>query len=252
MHTLSVFTGSIAQNTTLGTLPAIVDQAVQTVSNRIQPFQDRQVLAAFGGGTAITQLVIDSPTLNQSGRPNIYPLDSGTPGGLLPAMMVTNNDGPLLPAREQVGLLVSHAGAGTDTLYGALWHSKAPVNKPAGRYKTIKLTTTGSGAAGAWVLHTLALTDALRTGRYKCIGLAVEGTNVLFGRLVFPDQVDRPGTIGNVDATTYMWPFFRNGNMGEFGQFTNDNIPQLELFSTGAMSGTVNVYMDIVWNNPIA
>lgn len=246
MHTVSVFSKSVAINTTLDTLTPIPDQVVTINNNAIVPFTDRRLLAGYVGGVGLTQALLSSPTLLQNGRPAIYPIDSGAIGGNLPATYRPMQRGLMLPGREQTSLLASHAGAGSDTITGVLFHT--PIFRPAPQvdYKTIPATATGALGNGAWSLLTFALTAGLARGRYTCVGMAVEGTNCLAARLVFPEQKERPGCLCTVDATLYEWDDYRYGNMGVFGDFDNDNLPQIEIFGVGVLSGTVNIYLDIV------
>lgn len=246
MHTLSVFSSSIAGSASNALISAIPDNVVTTQNNRIVPPVDRYVIAAIGGGTDMTMLFMDSPTLSQNGRPSIYPIDNGTFGGNLTPIMYSGKNGLSLPGREQVGLLSTNANVGAQTHFGALWHCERFREAPPGPYKTVQMTVTGSGGNLVWSLLTPQLTAGLKRGRYRCVGMAAQGTNLLFGRLVFPQQVDRPGCLCTADATTYQMDYFRNGNSGVFGDFDNDNLPQFEGFGNGALAGTIIIYMDII------
>lgn len=246
MHTVSAFTKSVAINAVLDTLTPVSDQIVTINNNAIVPFTDRRLLAMYAGGTALTQVLLSSPTLLQNGRPAVYPIDSGAIGGNLPATYRPMQHGLIIPGREQTSVLVSHAGAGSDQIAAMMFHTPSFKPAPPGPYKTIPATVTGALGNLTWSLLTFALTAGLKRGRYAVVGMAVEGVNVLAARLVFPQQVERPGCLGTVDATLYEWDDYRYGNMGLYGYMDNDNLPQIEIFGVGVLSGTVNIYLDII------
>lgn len=246
MHTVSAFTGSASGTLTNTVQPPIQDQIIATQNSAIFLMDDRKLLAAYGGGTGLLSTLLSSPTLLQNGYPAIYPIDSGALGGNLPATYRPMQNGLILPAREQIQVLINHTGAGPDQLATMLFHTKQFRNAPPGPFKTIQATATGANGNLVWSLLTMSLTQGLKRGRYACVGMAAQGTNLLAARLVFPQQVDRPGCMCTIDATLYEWDDYRYGNMGLYGVFDNDNLPQIECFGTGALSGTITIYLDII------
>lgn len=252
MHTLSLFTGSAAIAANNAVLPAIADSIVKVSNNRIVPDTDRQLLAGVAGGLGMSQIFLDSPTLLQNGRPSLYPIkNSAFPGTLLPVVNFGDR-GQTLPGREEVAVLTTNTNAGAQQHTAALWHARRFIPAPPGVVKTIQLTTTGALGNLVWSSPlALALTAGLKRGRYKVIGMAAEGANLAFARLILPQQNERPGCVCSVDSTTFQFPNFRNGAMGLYGEFDNDNLPYLEAFGIGVLSGTIIVNLDIIPNpNP--
>lgn len=247
MFTPTAFTLAASGTLSGSTVPAINDQIFNVQNSAFFFPTDRRLTHMYVGGTGLTDAALSSPSLLQNGNPYIYPIDSGAIGGNLPATYRPKNDGLIIPAREQVSLLASHTGAGPDTLLGIMFSTPQLRSKPTGPFKTIKATATGAGGNLVWSAPlTINLTSGLKKGRYTMVGMAAQGTNLIAARLIFPQQVERPGCLATVDAASYEWDDFRFGNNGPFGLFDNDNLPQLEAIGTGALSGTITIYFDYI------
>ena len=252
MHSLSIWTKSITAATANEAVTPLQDQIFNIQNNGYMFPQDRRLLCAYAGGVDITTMLVDSPTLSQNGNPAIYPLDTGALGGNLPAFYYPFPNGMTFPARESIRMLATNANVAAQQAVVMAFHTRQFRQAPPGPYKTIMATCTGAGGNLVWSSPlTLSLVSGLRRGRYVCVGLAADGTNLLGARLIFPDFVERPGCLCEVSSASYTDPYFRNGNIGVFGEFDNDNLPQLEAFGTGALSGTIRVFLDIV-NVPLA
>lgn len=246
MHTLYAYYASIVNNSTDALVTAIPDETVNVVDSRYQFQQQRRLLRAFAGVPNGTAVRIDAPSFSGFVRPVISPIDADTTlGGNLPPVMDFGDRALTIAAKENVGPLVTRAGAGAADCAVLLWASPAPRAAPSGPCYTVRGTSANTGAAGGWRLSTLTLDQALPAGRYAVIGLTIFGPNVLAGRLVFQGQVERPGVMANVDQTSWVYPSLRFGSMGLFGEFDNTAVPQLQLLSYGAMTTQV-ITMDLV------
>lgn len=246
MHLLSAFYGNdVASGVSDTVLAAVQDQALATQNSRIFPPMNRQLLAAFAGGTSLTIARLDSASLLLNGRPIIYPLDSGTAGGSLPGYIFYGDRGITLPGLEQIGVLVSRAVAAAADTYAFLWHTPRFVPAPGGPTKTIRCTSSVVFAEGTWTIGNLTFDTALSEGRYAVVGMAAQGTNMLAARLVFPQQVERPGVLGVDAVSQYVYPTWRMGNSGLYGVFQNYNPPQVEMLGVG-VGTTQEVYLDLI------
>lgn len=246
MHTLSAFfTASLASAAADIVIPAVQDQCLATQNSRIFPPTNRLLLAAFGAGDNLTIARLDSATLLLNGRPLIYPLDSGVAGGNLPGFAFYGDRGITLPGLEQIGVLGSRAVATAAAAFAGLWHTERFVPAPPGPTKTIRCTSAITFAAGTWTLGNLAFDTSLSNGTYAVVGMAAQGANALLSRLVFPQQVNRPGVIAVDAVAQYLLPTWRNGQSGLYGVFSNYNPPQVEFLGVGT-GGTQEVYLDIV------
>ena len=77
------------------------------------------------------------------------------------------------------------------------------------------------------------------------VGVSVVSATAVFGRLIFPAQTYRPGTLGCADEGENNFGYVRMGSMGELGQFDSIAQPQLEVFCTGADTAQT-VFMDCI------
>lgn len=246
MHQLTAYYASIANNSTDALVAAIADQTTNIVSSRYQFQQNRQIFQMFASVPNGTAVRLDAPSFNRLVRPVIDPIDAdATLGGNLPGMCDCGEDGPVIPKLENMGPLVTRAGAAATDCAILLWHRSQFVPKPPGKITTVRGTANCTGAAGAWALGQITFDQALPNGLYSVVGMRVTGANVLASRLSFMGQVDRPGCYANIDATAWSFPAFRFGRVGQFGTFTNTNPPQIECLAFGAIAAQV-VSLDLV------
>lgn len=246
MHTLTAFYGSITNNVTDTLVPAIADQIGTVMDQRYMFSRPRQLLQAFAGVPNGTAVRVDAPSFNGYIRPVINPIDAdATLGGNLPPLVQYNGRGVDLPSGENIGPLVTRAGAAAADCAILLWHTGGFRPAPSGKCLTVRATSSNTGASGGWRLQPLTFDQSLPNGTHAVIGMTAFGTNVLAARLVFPNQVERPGTLANVDQSSWVYPSLRFGSQGLFGQFNNLNPPQVELLSYGTMTTQV-YYFDLV------
>lgn len=251
MHTLSAFYASVALNTTDGVLAAIADQTVNVIDSRYQFQENRKLLRSFAGVPNGTAVRLSSPTWNRNFQPVIDPIDAdATLGGNLPPVVDYAGRGPTIPRLENMGPLVTRAGAGAADCCVLLWHTRNFIPAPPGEAVTIRCTANCTGAAGGWRLGTLVPDQALPNGNYTVVGMRVTGANVLASRLVLIGGSERPGVLANVDASSWIYPSLRFGLGGEMGRFSNTNLPQVECLGYGAIAAQV-VSLDLLPNGPM-
>lgn len=247
MHHLSAFfEAAVPINQTNRLLPAVLDPVFRVSAGRIMYPAARRLLGTQLLITDGTGGLYDYPSAFQFSRPVVYPIDTDVAVANLPAVDWRGEKGIVLPGLEDIGALISRAGAAAANVYGFNWTTERFVPASAGSIRTIRCTaaavTTG---AGSWALSALTFDQALPSGSYEVVGMAMEGANTLAGRLVFPGQVERPGTISNITAASWVFPNWRYGAAGRFGSFRNTNPPQLEVLGSGVTTTQV-VYLDIV------
>jgi hypothetical protein len=67
----------------------------------------------------------------------------------------------------------------------------------------------------------------------------------LSGRLIFEDQIDRPGGIGSSAADLNNEPMFLKGGLGVWGRFNSNRMPNVE-FLCNAADTAQEIYLDII------
>lgn len=111
--------------------------------------------------------------------------------------------------------------------------------------ETLLATGTTTVTAKKWSACTLTFSQALRAGTYAILGMKAMGATAIAARLIFANQGARPGCPAYVTESDIDNPVFRNGNLGMWGTFSHNNIPQLEVFADAADTAQ-QVYLDVV------
>lgn len=241
---LSAFFATMQAPQTVSVMAAVADQAYNTQNSRVFLPENRRLVAGFAGGVALTLAQLDSASLIQNGRPNIVPVDGDAAGGNLSAMMWSGDYGLTLPRLEQIGIMLTIVGVANSDMFGALWHTGGVNPAPISPVRTVHATAAATPAKGVWGLSQLTFDTQLAVGKYNVVGMTMYGANTLFGRLVFPNQVDRPGCLSSTAFTNYLLPYFRYGSQGIWGTFDNYNPPQIEVLGTGVPT-TQDVLLDL-------
>lgn len=248
MHHLLVFNNSAqAINTTLLAIPTVVDQVFSQFNvNNYVPQADMKILRVYARGLNGTEARLDTPILRPVGPPQIQPVDTAAAPPNLPP--INKYDGSALTwfKNDPLGILFSRAGAAPTQTSCAVWVADAmqpEVDAPARTVLAtgnVTLTTTG------WVPVQLTFAQQLPPGRYRITGAAFQATGLLFGRLVIPNQLYRPGVLAQEAAGEYDHEWFRRGNFGTWGEFESFALPTCECFGFTAGAVTLNVYLDLV------
>lgn len=115
---------------------------------------------------------------------------------------------------------------------------------PAGVYRTLKATLSGSSTANQWSNFKLTFVDDIPVGRYAIIGADIPDSNVLAFRFVLPNTYLRPGGLGRPSTAV---PFLaqRKGALGVWGEFDHTLPPSVDLLTTAAITST-SIWLDVV------
>lgn len=240
MHHMAAF-GSDAFDGSAGlaTLPFIAEPVLRSVSNVLQLQEDWDLQASFIGGAAITQARINSASTRIRGFPQLIPMQAGSVGGSLPAINDMREQPLRLAARENVSVQVTNGGA-VHTL-GLLWLTPPNWgnNVNVRNLRWIRFTVSQVCVLFTWSQPgTIILDDTLEAGWYKVYGLATFQATALCSRLIFNNQVLRPGCLSVQTALQQPAKIF-NAGMGEYGQFESITPPQMETIANA--SATISV-----------
>lgn len=249
MFTLAGFYKSVALNAVYDSLNAAVDQSLTVSANNKYIFPLRfKVWQAAVMGNFVTAARLDAPSLRSLVLPQIYPVIVAAAPPDQPPVTWLGEYGPTLQVNEEVTIDVSHAGAGADDVFGAMFLSDQPSAAPGGPGYTLLGTATIVHVKGAWVLGALVLDQTLPSGRYAVVGFDAVSANAFLCRLVFPGLSQwRPGVVANAVYGRRSWADRnRFGRMGAWGEFMNTAQPQVEVFGHTAGSTAVTVLIDVV------
>ena len=232
--------GGTAQNYSAGlaTVPVIPDVLIRTQANIIQLSDDWQVFAAFMGGVGMLRFRLSSAQSRIRGYPNLSPLSAVALPGDLPKMADMKDNPIQLYNGENVTLQATNAGA--QTTFGALFMSREQLvfNQPPNGLRWISFTFPGAGIASSWSAPiNVVLDDDLEAGTYEVYGLRLDEATSYMGRLIFKDQVERPGCLANQAATERSQDSVIGG-MGLMGRFQSITPPFVEVVANASAALT--------------
>lgn len=232
--------GGAAQDYSAGlvTVPVISDGLIRTVNNVMQLSDNWQILAARLGGVGMLRARLSSARARLNGYPNLDPLDAAVLGGDLPGFADMRDHPIQLFDGENVTIQATNAGAQA-TAGGLFMTRQQPIyNQPPDGLRWISFTAAGTGTAYSWAPQVnVVLDDDLESGWYAVYGLRYYEATTILARLIFKDQVERPGCIANQTKTQQPADVF-NFSLGMFGKFQSITPPFIEVFTTTAAALT--------------
>lgn len=208
---------------------------------------------AWVNGATVTRARISAPRLRPITRPLIHPVDIGSPISS-PAIMDEFWRHPLaLNPVEEIQILVTKTSAVVETDVAAITVGDNQRNVPQGDMYVLRCTSTNGIVALTWQPGVLTADDTLQVGRYSIIGLHVVNATAQVARLIFPGapitgglpQI-RPGVLTIVNDSSLIWPWWRYGIQGEYGQFESFALPQTEVLGGAAPAAVTQTFFDIV------
>ena len=203
-------------------------------------------------GTTMTRVRLSTPRLKPIVRPVLQPCDQGTaPADPIKLMPYWRHQILLNPV-EETQMLRTKTSAVAERDHVVLAVGDGVRTIPGGDMYVARATTTFTPSANVWSVGTISLDDTLQVGRYSIVGLRVNDATGVAGRLIFPGapiqgslpQI-RPGTICRTSNAQSDWFAGRFGEWGEYGQFENFAVPQLEIMDAGP-TASPEVFFDLV------
>lgn len=225
---------------------AITD-SIETIQNgHIVPQVDKQLVYAWTGAVTLIRSKITSPTIRQFSPIQLRPIDtSATPTSRTPINDWRQNP-PILKALEEIQVQCTNSAAGPNTCITILGlRTGAMIPQPMGELITMRGTGTTTVTAGAWTGTAITWADSLPQGNYACVGLNVVSATGLAARLIFDQQVERPGTIISTTDAIIPWNGFLKGGLGVMGYFNSFRMPNVECLCNSADTAQ-EVFLDFV------
>lgn len=242
-HLLAV--GGAAQDYSAGlvTVPIISDILMRQNSNILQLSDDWTLFAARLAGTGLTRFRISSAQSRIRGYPNLQPFGATVLGGDLPTVADLRDNPISLHNGENVTLQATNGGA--QTTLGCLWLTRDTLNTSINMagLRWISFTSAVTSVANAWSnAGNVVLDDDIEAGNYNVYGLKVSEATTYFARLIFKNQVERPGCLA-VQAQTQRSSELTNGGVGLFGQFQSITPPFIEVVANASAAITPAGYL---------
>jgi hypothetical protein len=235
MFHLAAYQATI-DNTANTQLAGLVDPVLsRSVSSSAYIFQDKyKCVAGVYIGTTAERAMLVSPTLRQVNPPFFRPIIAAAKPASLSELAWYADQPFTIPALEEVAPQVTSGTAGTELATFLLWVTQGLVPIPAGQIYTARATATITAVPNAWTLGSFTLDQSLPSGNYAVVGAECIGTTILGFRLVFPNQLFRPGAIGHAAVGDINDWRLQTRRLGVWGQFLNTAPPQLEILCTAA------------------
>ncbi len=244
----SLYTSTPGAAVTDADSPAATDPAVTIVNGH--PIFPVPIQVAFAySGLALTQLraKLTTPKIRCFNNVNLRPLDNAavTPASRPPLVEYFHHPLSLNPIDENQILVTTSAIAATPIYTGVGFHD-GNYNVAQGDMFSIHATCAGVSTADAWSTQAITLDQPLPAGRYQVIGYDSYATTNLFSRIVFPNQVWRPGNISGAASTYINSRYFRWGNLGAWGEFETFALPQVDIWNSAGGTNAMDITMDLV------
>ena len=212
-------------------------------NNHFVPQVDHLIQFAYFGGAGVPRARFNSPSLRQYTSPWIRPVN----GAIVPVdepNIADFRDAPLrIRGLEELELLGQQVTGGAAVVVGVAGIQKAPMI-PAPNTDTYIMRGLGTttAVAGAWTQAAITWQDTLPTGLYACVGLGFISTTALACRLIFENQVERPGCVGSGLVQASGSKIFHAGGLGVWGRFDANRMPNVEVLCNAADT-TQEVYL---------
>lgn len=244
-HLLGFYTANLALSASNVALGVPVDQVIPTQNGRYQAPEDWRAFAAYGGIDTPVSLRINTPSLRRVSLPYITPISGTALPANVPPVLLWGQNQPQIEKTEELTLEASRGAVAAADCFALLWVRTRDWMATPGPSYTVRGTATITGSAGTWQAGSITLDQTLPAGKYQVVGMEGFGTAVLAARLIFPNQVYRPGVLCQQAVGEWSLQDFRYGKQGVFGEFVSYAQPMLEIFCTAA-SAAQTVFLDLV------
>ena len=247
MFHVAMFNSSIANGAVLLQVTNVADVILAT-SNKGFFVKDTlpNLMAVAGVGTNLTRFQLTSGSIRK-----LFPwdFDRVNVGTVLenPVRFFDFSSAPIpLDKNEELDAFCVQSNAGAQQEYIAAWFCDGPVRPVTGRVQTMHATGATTLTANGWTAVPLTLDNGLDGGLYSIIGLSAFSAGALFARVIpRGNSAYRPGVPAAQARDQSIPAPWRYGGWGEFVQFPNTAVPQIEFFSTTADTAE-EVYLDLV------
>lgn len=246
MYHLACYNGTVTAGQSNVDVAAVTDQALTISNNHYVLTETGRLLAAYAQGTSITRARVNTPKLRATTLPYITPVEVALNPTNDPNFQEWSSFPQTLDPIDEIAVeTTNNLAAGTEVHTLGLFIGLGQRPLPSGPVFTCRATSSFTATSNAWTAGAFTLDQTLPAGRYAVVGVSVIGANIIFGRLIFPGQYYRPGTIGQTGVGVNNFAFSRMGSKGLLGEFDSIAQPQVEIFCNGANTSQ-ETYMDIV------
>lgn len=246
MFHLACYAGSV--DATANTqLAGVVDPVLsRSVTSNAYIFQEKyKCVAGVYIGTTALRARLNSPTLRQVNPPFFRPTIAAAKPASLSEIAWFADQPFTIPALEEVAPEVTSGTGATERATFLLWITQGLVPPPPGQIYTARATAAITAVANTWTLGSFTLDQSLPSGNYALVGAECISTTCLGFRFAFPNQLFRPGSIGQSAVGSVMDWRLQTRRLGTWGTFVNTAPPLIELFCTAGDTAQ-EIYLQLI------
>lgn len=214
--------------------PAITDGILTISNNHILPDRPYQLYGGWFSGANLTRVKIQTPHTRQIVPPVVLPIQASLLPPDRPHFYDRRSNPLMLNQVEEIQVLMSIGGAANAYNWGILFFGTSIDPAPSGEIYTLHGTSTTAAVANAWTQVTVVWDQTLPAGTYVVVGTQVQSANGIAHRLIFRDQVWRPGFISVGAVTNITEPSYYYGGWGTLGKFNTFTLPNIEVLANAA------------------
>jgi len=225
---------SIDASAALTKIAALPDPHIRVEGNNIIVPSLNQLCFVYAIGSGLYRAQLDSPSLRRFLLYDIAPVDTGAEPGMyynIQSLLRFNSPYPL-DVNEPLSCSVLNAGLNWTTVF--VWLSDGAITPIIGDFLTVRATGSTTLTAYEWTNVAITFDQTLPAGRYAVVGMRYRGANAIAARLVVPGYAWRPGCIGIDGYGEAPIPIFRNGGLGNWGEFEHNTPPTVDCFARAA------------------
>ncbi len=251
---LAAFYESIDPAGAYNALTPVPDSRLQLSGDDLRvPILSKVYVVAGGVESAATNRArLNAPSLRTRGLFQVQPLNGGGAGPIepsTPALAIDLRARPLeLMRGENLNFEVLSDPVVAQIQWGLVLFGDAIEPIPDGQIFTVRATDTAAApalTAGTWTSIPLLFDDDLPVGRYAIVGMRAMSLGLIAARCSFVGGGWQPGVIG-VDLNGDVTPdYFRYGGLGRFGEFEDDEPPQIEFLAI-TPDATQECWLDLI------
>jgi len=224
----------------------VVDGIFTIQNNHFLPQRNWNLLYAMYSAATATRARLRTPTFRQITTPFIRPIEGSITPGDTPNVADYRENPLVLRGLEEIEFLATQTAGANANVFGVAGISAdSMIPMPRGDVYTLRATSVGPAVANVWTQIALTFQDTLPQGIFAVVGGWFFSAAAVAFRLIFEDQVQRPGGIGSNSLENAAHPMFRMGGLGIWGRFNSNRMPNMEVLCNAA-DAVFEVYLDII------
>ncbi len=223
----------------------LVDDIVQIQNNHFIFPRDVFLWFAWLGSVTLNRGRLNSPSIRQIAPRFVRPVELA----LLPPQdpnVEWLGDRPFrVRGQEEFILEVTGANAMAENFHSVMGLMERFEPAPQGDPYILRGTGTTTAVANVWTTATITWDTALPVGRYAVIGCELFSATGIGFRLIFDDQVWRPGGLSQATLGLRSFKQQLDGALGVWGVFNTISLPRVQVFCNAADT-VQTVFMKVV------